>query len=83
MQLQVCLHLPFPAIYEAVPYFLRLYFSMNASLSSSEMAFIYAFHPGQKPICQRQKRPANDFGLLSYLARNLQFTHGMLFLSIF
>ena len=28
----------------------------------------YAFHPGQKPICQRQKRPTNDLGLLSYFA---------------
>jgi hypothetical protein len=35
----------------------------------------YPFQPGQKFMCQRQKRPANDFGLLSYLERNLQFAH--------
>jgi len=32
----------------------------------------YFFQPGQKLICQRHKRPARDFGLLSYFARNVQ-----------
>lgn len=30
-------------------------------------------------MCQRQKRPASDFGLLSYLALSLQFAQGISF----
>jgi hypothetical protein len=30
---------------------------------------MYCFHPGQKPVCHRQRRPKKDFGFLSYLAR--------------
>jgi hypothetical protein len=35
----------------------------------------YFFQPGQKLICQRQNRPAKDFGLLSYFARKVQLLH--------
>lgn len=40
------------------------------------------FQPGQKLICHLQKRPINDFGSLSYLARNLQFAHGFSLVAI-
>jgi len=29
---------------------------------------MYCFQPGQKEICQRQKRPTKDFGFTSYFA---------------
>jgi hypothetical protein len=35
----------------------------------------YFFQPGQKLICQRQNRPAKDFGLLSYFDRKVQLLH--------
>ncbi len=52
-----------------------MYCSASSFLSSSLTSFMYFFHPGHQLMCQRQKRPANDFGLLSYLARKPQFSH--------
>ena len=36
---------------------------------------MYIFHPGQKLICHRQKRPAKDLGFVSYLALRVHSAH--------
>lgn len=38
------------------------------------MVCIYDFQPGHQFMCQRQNLPNRDFGLLSYLALNLQLS---------
>ena len=58
------------------------YFSIRCFLSSSPRDFINAFHPGQKPMCQRQNRPARDLGFLSNFSRSLQCVQGNSFLFI-
>ena len=57
----------------------RLYLSSSSSLSSSLRLAVYAFQPGQKRVCQCQKRAMRDFGSLSYLRRILHCAHGYSF----
>jgi len=56
-------------------YFLKLYRSATFAFSSGGREVKWRFQPGQKLMCQRQNRPKNDLGFLSYLARKPQFSH--------
>ena len=49
-------------------YFVKLYFCLIPSFSSSERLLKYAFQPGQKLICHLQNLPAKDLGLASCFA---------------
>ena len=55
-------------LYFLIPYFNRYRFRI-ASCSSGDKLFMNAFHPGQKRVCQCQKRANSDFGFVSYRFR--------------
>ncbi len=55
--------------------FFRSYRARNSSCRSYGSERKYALQPGQKLICQRQMRPNNDPGSLSYRARKRQCSH--------
>lgn len=58
--------------------YLMSYFWQRAILSSSLRLFRYFLKPGQKLMWNRQKRPMNDLGFLSYCALILQFAQPMM-----
>lgn len=60
-------------------FLLMPYFSERAFCSSCGRLLKYAFHPGQKPICQCQNLAMNPLSPLSYFALILQFAQGSVF----
>ena len=57
-------------------YFWKLYFFRRSNLVSSSWLVKYAIQPGQKLMCQRQKRPRTLLGFLSYFALKRQVSQG-------
>ena len=49
-------------------YFVKLYFCLIPSFSSSERLLKYAFQPGQKLMCHLQNLPTKEVGLASSLS---------------
>jgi hypothetical protein len=64
--------LPEAAVYS---YLVMPYFLASLDLSSLGRDFMYPFQPGHQLACHRHKRPRNELGLLSYLARNAHPSH--------
>lgn len=62
-------------VYRLQRYFFMPYLLANLVLWLFGSEVMYFFQAGHQPACQRQIRPRNDLGLLSYLALKPHFSH--------